>query len=1044
MGTGVVEATDPAPAFAFGDAPRWSVLVLSGGTPAQRVELPSPRGGGPRLIAAALARHGDPVAFRRALRADLRARLGAPPTDAPPGAAPRVSVVLCTHRRPQYIRDVLGGLARLDPAPHEVIVVDNDPGDQDCRAHVEAAGFRYVREDRRGLDNARNTGVRHATGDVVAFTDDDCVPWPAWLRAVPEVFADPLVGAMSGPAFPYKLDTPSRVRMERTAPLSRGVNRITYTWHTISVNHAGGVGFGANMAFRREVLQELGPEPFPPELDAGTPSESGGDYYVFARTIVNGHRVVYEPGFFTFHQHRPDPRALHRAIRGYGIGCASAIAKLATEHRELETWRAWWWLVAQHLRTQRRRLVGRADTVDTRLSWEFIIGWAQGWGRWRTSLAQQRAIAAALPAPAPEAPAGDGAHAEATAADGAPVAGPPQLSIVIPTHRRPDAIARCLDHLARQDADAPFEVLVIDDAGPPILSLAEVQRPGLAVRLIATGGRGASEARNLGAREAAAPLVLFVDDDMLAAPQLVARHLAAHAAATAPTAVVGAYPPAPPFPTLAARSTAIWWSDTFELLRRSTAHTFMSMLSGNLSVPRDAFLALGGFSPVIPYRREDWELGVRWRAAGHAIAYEPEAIAIHEYGLTTPARLRGAELEGFGDAKLAQLYPETLGTLPVVAHTPPSEGGRARALGFAAWRLSPVQAAVQRALGLLERGNLREAWLRLMKLAQRAAYHDGLVRAEWNGPAQAEHVLDVDLLDPAPLPAPGIAAPTLRLTLHGEAVATVRPSEGMWGPHIADQAIDALDERDVERVAQARGWAAPPAAPSPLRTDVTLVPFTTWDDVARQVARADTPLVAIPFAPVTGDGDAWLDEALDAFDETAVDLAFGNGLSAGLPARPLHLHDAAAPPTFAAGDAPAYLIARVQRVTQLGGLPTHLAPHGAPAPALALIHAVLAAGGLVARRDVHGLGDPQVPPREQGAAWAAATLAAAAAANGDVATPPTGTLARGAVGLLATLAWRAYKARGAPDPALLDAARGAAQAGLQAASPIVQRRARGT
>jgi hypothetical protein len=103
---------------------------------------------------------------------------------------------------------------------------------------------------------------------------------------------------------------------------------------------------------------------------------------------------------------------------------------------------------------------------------------------------------------------------------------------------------------------------------------------------------------------------------------------------------------------------------------------------------------------------------------------------------------------------------------------------------------------------------------------------------------------------------------------------------------------------------------------------------------------------------------------------------------------------------------------------------------------------VLQAGGLVARRDVHGLGDPGVPPREQGAAWAAATLASHI--KDDNSTPPPATLARGAVGLAATVLWRAYKDRGRPDPALLQAARGAAETGLQAASPMVQRRARGT
>jgi glycosyltransferase involved in cell wall biosynthesis len=1017
MGTGIFEAVAPPVSFAFEEAPRWSILVLSDGTPAARIELPSPGGGGPRLLAAALGRQGDAVAFRRRLRDELRGRLGAPLTVEPEHAL-RISVILCTHRRPQYIRDVLGGLAQLDPAPHEIIVVDNDPGADDCRAIVEAAGFRYVREDRRGLDNARNTGVRHATGDVVAFTDDDCVPWPAWLRSVPATFADPLVGAMSGPAFPWKLDTPSRVRMERQAPLSRGLNRLTYTWHSISINHAGGVGFGANMAFRRSVLAELGPEPFPPELDAGTPTESGGDYYVFARLIAGGHRVVYEPDMFTFHQHRPDPRALHRAVRGYGVGCSSAISKLLVEHGELETWRASWWLVAQYLRTQRRRTVGRADTVETRLSCEFIAGWLLGPRRWRRSLAQQRAIAAtAAPGQASTAAAAAASQPPLDQVDNGvtPDGAMPTLSVVIPTHRRPEAIGRCLDRLARQTAPAEaFEVLVIDDAAPAVLRVAEVRRPGLNVRLIATGGRGASAARNLGAQEATGPLVLFLDDDMVADPQLIERHLARHAAITAPTAVVGAYPPAPPSPSLAARSTAIWWSDTFELLRRSTSHTFMSLLSGNLSVPRDEFLALGGFSDVIPYRREDWELGVRWTAAGHAIAYEPDAVAVHEYTLSTAARLRGAELEGFGDATLAELYPATVGTLPLIGHTPPAAGGRLRASAFAAWRLSAVRSAVSFALTALEAGRLREAWLRLMKLAQRASYHDGLRRAGWSGPPEPELVADVELLDGAPLAPAGLVAPTLRLLLDGEEVGWCRPAEGFWGPHIADQIVEALDPLDIERLAAARGWGAGRAEPSSLRAEVTVLPRVGWADIAAGAAATETPLVAIPLAAADPD-DPWLDEALDAFDATAVDLAFGCGLPSSLPARPLHLHDAAAPPSFAVGDAPAYLVVRTARLRELGGVPHALAHHGASAPALALIEAVLRAGGLVARRDVHGLGDPGVAPAEQGASWAAAGLAHAPSRRA--------TIARGAVGVAATVLWRTYK--DGPDARLLAAARGA-------------------
>ena len=171
--------------------------------------------------------------------------------------------------------------------------------------------------------------------------------------------------------------------MERQAPLSRGLNRLrTRGTRSRSTTPAASAS-APTWRFAGPCWPSWAPEPFPPELDAGTPTESGGDYYVFARTIAGGHRVVYEPDMFTFHQHRPDPRALHRAVRGYGVGCSAAISKLLVEDGELETWRASWWLIAQYLRTQRRRTVGRADTVETRLSCEFIAGWLLGPRRWR-------------------------------------------------------------------------------------------------------------------------------------------------------------------------------------------------------------------------------------------------------------------------------------------------------------------------------------------------------------------------------------------------------------------------------------------------------------------------------------------------------------------------------------------------------------------------------------------------------------------------------------------------------------------------------------
>ena len=73
------------------------------------------------------------------------------------------------------------------------------PAREDSRAVIEAAGATYVREDRRGLDHARTAGLRAAGGELVAFTDDDCVPAVRWLADLGELFAAAVRRRRHGP-----------------------------------------------------------------------------------------------------------------------------------------------------------------------------------------------------------------------------------------------------------------------------------------------------------------------------------------------------------------------------------------------------------------------------------------------------------------------------------------------------------------------------------------------------------------------------------------------------------------------------------------------------------------------------------------------------------------------------------------------------------------------------------------------------------------------------------------------------------------------------
>ncbi|MEE9179545.1 MAG: glycosyltransferase family A protein, partial [Vicinamibacteria bacterium] len=118
--------------------------------------------------------------------------------------ASRVSVVIPVLNAARTLPLLFDALDRLAPAPLEVLLVDNgstDGGPTLMRSYAEervARGVRLLEEKKRGAASARNTGIRAAKGEIVAFTDSDCSPDPAWLENVMLSFDDSSVGAVAG------------------------------------------------------------------------------------------------------------------------------------------------------------------------------------------------------------------------------------------------------------------------------------------------------------------------------------------------------------------------------------------------------------------------------------------------------------------------------------------------------------------------------------------------------------------------------------------------------------------------------------------------------------------------------------------------------------------------------------------------------------------------------------------------------------------------------------------------------------------------------
>jgi GT2 family glycosyltransferase len=292
----------------------------------------------------------------------------------PVGPLPDATVAICTRERPDDLRYALTALLALNPAPREILVVDNNPVSKSTR-EVAAAfpSVRYICHTPPGLDSARNRALREAATEIVAFTDDDAAPEPAWLGALLRPFVEPRVWCTTGLTLPRELETPAQEWFERYSPFSRGFRRRVFDGMVADPLAVGPVGAGANMAVRRRVLTDLGG--FDEALDAGTVTCSGGDHEMFGRILSNGYRIVYEPAAVSWHRHRRTWTELRDTVRGYGVGVyAMWTRRLLREHDPGVLRHAAVWLVRTQAPALWRALRRRPNAVPLDLIWAEVIG----------------------------------------------------------------------------------------------------------------------------------------------------------------------------------------------------------------------------------------------------------------------------------------------------------------------------------------------------------------------------------------------------------------------------------------------------------------------------------------------------------------------------------------------------------------------------------------------------------------------------------------------------------------------------------------------
>jgi len=233
-----------------------------------------------------------------------------------------VSLIIVTRDRGQQLARCLESVRRIAfDRPWESIIVDNGSTDETpavVREFIKTTNVRaiYLFEPRRGKSKGLNTASETASGQILAFTDDDCYPAPDFLSKVWSAFDDPSVGYIGGRIMLYD---------PADHPITINDSMTPVTFPARSFVCAGCVQ-GANMAFRRRVLLDIGG--FDPLFGPGALFAACEDIDAVGRASAMGWKGEYHPEAVVRHHHGRKAADAAALWKWYAIGRGAYHMKL--------------------------------------------------------------------------------------------------------------------------------------------------------------------------------------------------------------------------------------------------------------------------------------------------------------------------------------------------------------------------------------------------------------------------------------------------------------------------------------------------------------------------------------------------------------------------------------------------------------------------------------------------------------------------------------------------------------------------------------------
>jgi glucosyl-dolichyl phosphate glucuronosyltransferase len=251
------------------------------------------------------------------------------------------TILICTYNRAGLLGPTLDSIARLE-APGlrwDVLVVDNNSSD-DTRRIVEArqatypVPLRYHFEGRQGKSIALNSGLSHAQGDIIAFTDDDVEVPEGWLEAaVRPLKTRPGIAYTGGPVEPM-WEAPPPAWLAPAGNLGGTIAVKDHGSEPFIFEERRKTPLGVNMAVRRELIDEIGG--FRPDLGRRGNSLLGQEQAeFFYRSRAAGALGLYVPEMVVRH-HVPSARLTAHYFRRWWYWKGISQARLHRIHQKTE------------------------------------------------------------------------------------------------------------------------------------------------------------------------------------------------------------------------------------------------------------------------------------------------------------------------------------------------------------------------------------------------------------------------------------------------------------------------------------------------------------------------------------------------------------------------------------------------------------------------------------------------------------------------------------------------------------------------------------